>query len=189
MFIRKTVYCTSKYPSWLSTVKVLFPVYCSSTASYSPPLSEPPVPTVVLGAAVGCDVYTPGLPDAMSLVPSADDATVSQAPAGADVGVQVTPEFMEVYIAPWHPPKPVHPPPPTATSLVPSADEATSCQFAPGGENTSVHVDPEFDDTNIPLAVAPANVAATSLVPSADEATDAQFPAGADVLQVTPESD
>src|ERR1019366_2388562 len=182
MFIRKTVYCTSKYPSWLSTVKVLFPVYCSSTASYSPPLSEPPVPTVVLGAAVGCDVYTPGLPDAMSLVPSADDATVSQAPAGADVGVQVTPEFMEVYIAPWHPPKPVHPPPPTATSLVPSADEATDAQFPAGAD--VLQVTPESDDAYIP-----SELMATSLVPSADEATARQNVLGADVwIQVTPAS-
>jgi len=42
------------------------------------------------------EVKTPPLPEAASLVPSADEVTACQLVAGALVGIQVSPEFVEL---------------------------------------------------------------------------------------------
>lgn len=49
-------YSTLRNPLWFSTMKVLLPMYCSSTESYCPPLMEPAAPVVVLGRVVRAEV-------------------------------------------------------------------------------------------------------------------------------------
>ena len=66
---------------------------------------------------------------AMSALPSAEDATVTQFVMGAVVCVQSSPEFVETNIGPLA--KALIPL--AATSLVPSADEATELNAWRGG--------------------------------------------------------
>lgn len=73
---------------------------------------------------------------ATSLLPSAEEATPFQLWSGTVFGIQVRPEFVEVYIA-----SPVA----NATSLAPSADEATAFQH-PSGAVEAVQVTPELLD-------------------------------------------
>jgi hypothetical protein len=122
---------------------------------------------------------TPELPDvsdpaAMSLLPSAEDATdVQKTPVTFKATLQNVPDELDVYRLPSLS---------AATALTPSLDMATAVHFRL--PTLGVHVAPESEEAKMGASIA----AAINFVPSADDAIAVQSRGVSLAVQVSPES-